>query len=303
MKQMDAYALCNEQMNLQAAFNNFFRSSKVGFPKFKSRKRDRSSYTTSNVNEVIKILDDRHIKLPKIKSLRIKLHRQLPENFKIKSATIERKPSGKYFISLCVEYESQIPDIKLDKSEAIGLDYSSRDFYVDSEGNRANYPQYYRSNQKKLARVQRRLSRKKQGSNNYNKQKIKVARVHEKIANSRSDFLHKTSANLANNYDYVCIEDINMQSISRCLKLGKSTYDNGFGTFRNYLQYKLEESGRKLLKIGRFEPSTITCSECGAYHKDIVNSLSVREWTCPDCGTKLDRDINAAKNILRAGLN
>ena len=303
LKQMDAYALCNEQMNLQAAFNNFFRSTKVGFPKFKSKKKDKSSYTTSNVNGVIRILDNRHIKLPKIKSLRIKIHRQLPESYKIKSANVERKPSGKYFISLCVEYESQIPGIKLDKNRAVGLDYSSHDFYVDSEGNRANYPQYYRSNQKKLARVQRRLSRKKQGSNNYNKQKIKVARVHEKIANSRNDFLHKTSANLANNYDYVCIEDINMQSISRCLKLGKSTCDNGFGIFRNYLQYKLEERGKKLLKIGRFEPSTIVCSACGAYHKDIVNSLSVREWTCPDCGTKLDRDINAAKNILKAGLN
>lgn len=303
LKQMDAYALCNEQMNLQTAFNNFFRSPKVGFPKFKSKKRDRASYTTSNVNGVIKIIDNKHIKLPKIKSLRIKLHRQLPENSKIKSATIEIKPSGKYYISLCIEYESQILDTKLNKNKSIGLDYSSHDFYVDSEGNRANYPQYYRNNQKKLARVQRRLSRKKQSSNNYNKQRIKVARVHEKIANSRNDFLHKTSANLANNYDYVCIEDINMQSISRCLKLGKSTYDNGFGIFRNYLQYKLEERGKKLLKIGRFEPSTITCSECGAYHKDIVNSLSVREWICPDCGTHHDRDVNAAKNILKSGLN
>lgn len=161
LKQMDAYALCNEQMNLQTAFNNFFRSPKVGFPKFKSKKRDKASYTTSNVNGVIKIIDDKHIKLPKIKSLRIKLHRQLPENSKIKSATIERKSSGKYFISLRIECESQIPNIELDKNKSIGLDYSSHDFYVDSEGNRANYPQFYRNNQKKLARAQRRLSRKK----------------------------------------------------------------------------------------------------------------------------------------------
>lgn len=300
---MDAYALCNEQMNLQTAFNNFFRSPKVGFPKFKSKKRDKSSYTTSNVNGAIKILNDKHIKLPKIKSLRIKLHGQLPENSKIKSATIERKPSGKYFISLCVEYESQVPNIELDKNKSVGLDYSSHDFYTDSEGNKANYPKFYRNNQKKLTRAQRRLSRKKQGSNNYNKQKIRVARVHEKIVNSRNDFLHKISANLANNYDYVCIEDINMQSISRCLKLSKSTYDNSFGIFRSYLQYKLEQKSKKLIKIGKFEPSTIICFECGAYHKDIVNSLSIREWTCPDCGTHHDRDVNAAKNILKAGLN
>ena len=231
------------------------------------------------------------------------MHRQLPENSKIKSATIEGKPSGKYYISFCVEYESQIPDIELDRNKAIGLDYSSYDFYVDSEGNRANYPKFYRNNQKKLARAQRRLCRKKQDSNNYNKQRIKVARVHEKIANSRNDFLHKTSANLANSYDYICVEDINLRSISKCLKLGKSTLDNGFGIFRNYLQYKLEQKGKKLIKIGKFEPSTIICSKCGAYHKDIVNSLSVREWTCPDCGTHHDRDVNAAKNILKIGLN
>lgn len=303
LRQMDSYALCNEQMNLQTAFNNFFSSPKVGFPKFKSKKRDKSSYTTSNVNGVIKILDDKHIKLPKIKSLRIKLHRHLPDNSKIKSATIERKPSGKYCISLCIEYESQVPGTKLDKNKSIGLDYSSHDFYVDSEGNRANYSKFYRNNQKKLARAQKRLSRKKQGSNNYNKQKIKVATIHEKIANSRNDFLHKTSFNLADNYDYVCIEDINLQSISKYLNLGKSTLDNGFGIFRSYLQYKLEERGKKLLKIGKFEPSTIVCSECGAYHKDVVNSLAIREWTCPDCGTHHDRDINAAKNILKAALN
>jgi putative transposase len=236
LKQMDAYALCNEQINLQTAFNNFFKSPKAGFPKFKSKKRDKSSYTTSNVNGVIKILDDKHIKLPKIKSLRIKLHRQIPENSRIKSATIERKPSGKYYISLCIEYESQILDTKLDKNKSVGLDYSSHDFYVDSEGNRANYPKFYRNNQKKLAIAQRRLSRKKLGSNNYNKQKIKVTGVHKKIANSRNDFLHKTSANLANSYDYICVEDINLRSISKCLKLGKSTLDNGFGIFRNYLQ-------------------------------------------------------------------
>lgn len=303
LKDMDAYALCNEQMNLQTAFSNFFRSRKIGFPKFKSKKRDKASYTTSNVNNTIRIVDSKHIKVPKIKSLRIKLHRQLPEGSKIKSATIERKSSGKYYISFCIEYESQILDMELDKNKSIGLDYSSHDFYVDSEGNRANYPQFYRNNQKKLARAQRRLSRKKQGSNNYNKQKIKVAIIHEKIANSRNDFLHKTSANLANSYDYICVEDINLRSISKCLRLGKSTLDNGFGIFRNYLQYKLEEKGKKLIKIGKFEPSTIICSSCGAYHKDIVNSLSVREWTCPDCGAHHDRDINAAKNILKAGLN
>lgn len=303
LKDMDSYALCNEQMNLQTAFTNFFRSPKVGFPKFKSKKIDKSSYTTSNVNGVIKILDDKHIKLPKIKSLRIKLHRQIPENSRIKSATIERKPSGKYFISLCIEYESQVPDIELDKNKATGLDYSSHDFYVDSNGDKANYPKYFRLYQDKLAKEQRKLSLMNKRSNNYQKQKIKVAKIHEKIANCRFDFLHKLSTELVNKCDIVCVEDINLKSIEQCLKLGKSTTDNSFGKFREMLKYKLEEKGKKLIKIGKFEPSTIICSVCGAYHKDIVNSLSVREWICPDCGTHHDRDVNAAKNILKIGLN
>lgn len=169
LKQMDSYALSNEYIHLQTAYNNFFRNPKVGFPKFKSKKRDRASYTTSNVNGIIKLIDDKHIKLPKIKSLRIKLHRQLPENSKIKSATIERKPSGKYHISILIEYESQIPNVRLDKNNSVGLDYSSHDFYVDSFGNRSNYPKYFRLYQDKLAKEQRKLSKMKLHSLNYQK--------------------------------------------------------------------------------------------------------------------------------------
>lgn len=303
LKQMDSYALCNEQMNLQTAYNNFFRDPKIGFPKFKSKKKDKASYTTSNVNNVIKLIDNKHIKLPKIKSLRIKLHRQLPENSRIKSATVERKPSGKYYISILAEYENQVPNVKLDINKSIGLDYSSHDFYADSDGDKANYPRYFRLYQNKLAKEQRKLSKMVRGSNNYQKQKIKVAKIQEKIHNCRLDFLYKLSTELANTYDYIFVEDINLQGIAQCLKLGKSTNDNSFGKFRELLKYKLEDRGRKLIKIERFEPTSIVCSNCGAYHKDIVNSISVREWTCPDCGTHHDRDINAAKNILKAGLN
>lgn len=303
LKDIDSYALCNEQMNLQTAYNNFFRSpGKIRFPKFKSKKKDKASYTTSNVNNIIKIIDNKHIKLPKIKLLKIVLHRQIPDNYKIKSATIEKKPSGKYYISILTEYESQVPQVNLDISKSIGLDYSSHDFYVDSEGNFANYPRFYRQMQDKLAKEQRKLAKKKLGSNNQLKQKIIVARIHEKIANMRSDFLHKLSKELSIKYDYICLEDLNMKSISQCLKLGKSTIDNGFGIFRALLQYKMEEQGKQLVKINRFTPTTIICSECGSYHKDIVNSLSVREWICPDCNTKHDRDINAARNIRNVGI-
>lgn len=303
LKQVDSYALCNEWRNLQVAYNNFFKSPKTGFPKFKNKKKDKASYTTSNVNNVIRLIDNKHIRLPKIKSLRIKLHRQLPENSKIKSANIERKPTGKYYVSILVEYESQVLDIELDKNKSIGLDYSSHDFYVDSNGNKASYPRYFRLYQNKLAKEQRRLSRMIYSSNSYQKQKVKVAKIHEKISNCRLDFLHKLSRSLSVAYDIVCIEDINLKSIEQYLNLGKSTTDNSFGRFRELLKYKLEGRSKKLIKIRRFEPTSIVCSNCGAYHKDIVNSISVREWTCPDCGAHHDRDINAAKNILKVGLS
>ncbi len=302
LKQMDAYALCNEQMNLQTAYNNFFKNPEIGFPKFKSKKQDKSSYTTSNVNGVIRIINSNYINLPKIKNLRIKLHRQLPENCKIKSATIERKSSGKYYISILIEYENQVPIIKLDKNKSIGLDYSSSSFYVDSDGNKANYPKYFRVYQNKLAKEQRKLSRMVFDSKNYQKQKLKIAKINEKIHDCRLDFLHKLAVNISNIYDYVFVEDINMQSLAQCLNLGKSTNDNAFGSFRIILRYKLNDRGKKLIKIWKFEPTSIVCSECGAYHKDVVNSLSIRNWICPDCGCHHDRDINAAKNILKLGL-
>ena len=303
LKELDSYAFCNEQMNLQRAFNNFFKSpGKIRFPKFKSKKDDKLSYTTSNVNNIIKIFDPKHIKLPKIKSLKIKLHRQIPSTYKIKSVTVELKPSGKYYISILTEYENQIPQLELNINNSLGLDYSSHDFYIDSNGNFANYPKYYRELQGKLAREQRNLSKKKLNSKNKNKQRIKIAKIHEKIANLRNDFQHKLSRNLSVNYNYVFVEDINMKSISQCLKLGKSTMDNGFGQFRTLLQYKMEDLGKQMIKINKFTPTSTICSECGAYHKDIVNSLSVREWVCPDCNTKHNRDINAAKNIKKAGI-
>lgn len=303
LKELDSYAFCNEQMNLQRAFNNFFRSpGKIGFPKFKSKKLDKNSYTTSNVNNVIKIVDSKHIKLPKIKSLKIKLHRQIPDNYKIKSATIELKPSGKYYISILTEYESQIPQIELNINKSLGLDYSSHDFYADSEGNFANYPKYYRQMQSKLAKEQRKLSRKKLDSNNRNKQRIRIAKIYEKIANMRGDFQHKLSKELSNKYDYIFIEDLNMQNMSRSLRLGKSTLDNAFGQFRILLQYKMEGQGKQLVKIDKWQPTSIICSECGSYHKDVVNSLSVREWVCPDCNTTHNRDINAAKSVKKAGI-
>lgn len=299
LKEVDSLALSNAQMNLQSAFRNFFKQPGIGFPKFKSKKTSRKSYTTNNIKGTIH-LEGKYIKLPKIGLVKIKLHRNIPKEFTIKSATISQNGSGKYYISIIIEYESQVFDTKLDKSKSIGLDYSSPCFYIDSNGNEAGYPKFFRTLHDKLAFEQRKLSHMKYGSNNYCEQKLKVAKVHEKIANSRNNWIHNLSKELCDNHDIICVEDINLRNLSRCLTLGKSTMDNGFGTFRTYLQYKQNDRGHKLIKIDKWYPSSKTCNECGAIYKNL--QLSERKWVCPECGIIIERDKNAAKNILQEGL-
>ena len=165
LKEVDSLALANAQMNLQTAYNNFFRSPKVGFPKFKSKKRNKNSYTTNNQNGTVSIVEN-NLKLPKIGFVKMKQHRRIPDNQKIKSATITKTPSGKYYVSILVEYEQYIPDVQLDKNKALGLDYASHSFYVDSQGREADYPKFYRNTENILAKEQRKLSRMKYGSNN-----------------------------------------------------------------------------------------------------------------------------------------
>lgn len=299
LKEVDSLALANAQMNLQSAYNNFFRDPKVGFPKFKSKKKNKFSYTTNNQNGTVSIKDGK-LRLPKVGLVKLRLHRFIPEGQKIKSATITKTPSGKYYVAILVEYEQEIPYVELDKNRALGLDYSSHRFYVDSQGREANYPKFYRNTQKILAREQRKLSLMKYDSNNYLKQKIRVARLHEHISNQRIDWIHKLSTRLANEYDYVCVEDINMQNISQSLKLGKSTNDNGFGMFRTILSYKLIDRGKKLIKIDKWFPSSKMCRFCKHINHGLT--LTDRIWTC-ECGKVLQRDENAAINILNVGLS
>ena len=182
------------------------------------------------------------------------------------------------------------------------IEYKSNGFGVTSNGEILSSHRYFRENQSKLAMEQRRLSHKKKGPKNYEKQRLKITKVHEYIANCRKDRAHKLSYYFAENFDVVCLEDLNLQSIAQSLRLGKSTNDNGFGMFRNFLAYKMQDRGKYLIYIDKWDATSTVCSACGSYHKDIVNSLLIREWTCPDCGTYHDRDINAAKNILRLGL-
>lgn len=298
LKEVDSLALANAQINLQNAYNNFFRSPKVGFPKFKSKKRNKDSYTTNNQNGTVSIIGKK-LKLPKVGLVKMVQHRIISDNEKIKSATITRTPTDKYYVSILVEYDKIIPEIELSKDKAIGLDYASHSFYVDSQGREAGYPKFYRKAQNKLACEQRKLANMKRGSNNYYKQKIRVTRVHEKVANQRLDWIHKLSTQLANEYDVICVEDINMQNMARSLKLGKSTNDNGFGMFRDILSYKLTDRGKAFVKVDRWFPSSKMCRHCGSINHELT--LSDRVWIC-GCGATINRDENAAINIMNEGL-
>ena len=298
LKEVDSLALANAQLNLQTAYKNFFRDKSIGFPKFKSKHRDKKSYTTNNQGGTIRLIDDKNIRLPKLKDVRIKLHRQLPKEAAIKSATISRTPAGKYFIAVLAEYEARIEPVSPIAETVLGLDYSSKSLYIDSKANNADYPRFYRQSEKKLQIAQRKLSKRLKGGKNREKQRRKVAKLHEKVSNQRKDFLHKLSRQIANAYSAIAVEDLNMRNMAQGLKLAKSTNDNGYGMFRTILAYKLAEQGKALVVIDKWFPSSKMCRHCGRVNAELT--LADRVWTC-SCGKELDRDINAAINIKNEG--
>lgn len=306
LKEIDSLALANAQLNLDKAYKNFFRDKSVGFPRFKSKKNPVQSYTTNNQNGTVALIDSKFIKVPKLKSLvRIKLHRQ-PKGI-IKSATISRHSSGKYYISLlCKEEIIELPKT----NSTIGIDLGIMDFAILSDGQKIDNNKFTSKMEKKLKREQRKLSRrallaKNKGTNlfeakNYQKQKRKVARLHEKVMNQRTDFLNKLSTEMIKNHDIICIEDLNTKGLLHNHKLAKSMSDVSWASFVNKLEYKAKWYGKEIIKIDKFYPSSQICSVCG--YKDGKKTLDVREWTCSVCHTHHDRDINAAKNILTEGL-
>ena len=306
LREVDSMALCNVQLNLQAAYNNFFnkkRKTRSGFPKFKSRKA-RNSYTTNNQKGTVAIIDDKYIKIPKIGKVRAVIHRKANADWKLKSATISKERDGSYYISVLFEFERVITKITKSRN-AIGLDYKSDGLYMDSNGNVGTNHKYYREAQKKLAKEQRKLSRMKGSkknepkSNNYIKQLRKVNKMHRHIANQRNDNLHKLSTEIANQCDVVCVENLNMTAIgNKGFGNGKATYDNGYGTFLNMLEYKLSDRGKYFVRVDRFYPSSQICSCCGNRKKV---ELSDRKYICT-CGLEIDRDLNAAINIKNEGL-
>lgn len=309
LKEVDSLALANKQMDLQEAFRNCFsksRKKKNGFPKFKSAKRSRKAYTTNNQKDTVAIAGN-GIKLPKVGIVKAVIHRQPDADWIIKSATVSQESDGKYYVSVLFEFDEVKNTYIADKTNAIGLDYASNGLYVDSNGNVGTNHKYYRESHDKLAKEQRRLSRmqgSKKGeekSNNYWKQLHKVNKIHRHIAHQRLDNLHKISTEIANQYDVVCVESLNMKAMSnKGFGNGKATLDNGYGMFLSMLEYKLSDRNKRLVKVDKWFPSSQICSCCGTLHPE-MKDLANRKMIC-SCGLTMNRDENAAINILNEGL-
>lgn len=310
LKEVDSLALANKQMDLQAAFRNRFnkkRKKKSGFPKFKSAKHSRKSYTTNNQNGTVAIINNKYIKLPKIGKVKAVIHRIPNDNWTVKSATISLASDGKYYASVLFEFDEIENTYIADKTNAIGLDYASNGLYVDNNSNVGTNHKYYRESYDKLAKEQRKLSR-MQGSkknedksNNYIKQLHKVNKIHRHIANQRLDNLHKISTEIANQYDVVCVETLNMKAIAnKKFGNGKATMDNGYGMLLPMLEYKLSDRNKYFVKVDKWFPSSQICHCCGTRHPE-MKDLANRKMIC-DCGLIMNRDQNAAINILNEGL-
>lgn len=294
LKEVDSISLQVALKNLEKAFKSFFQK-KTGYPKFKSVRNTRKSYMTNNVNNSIRI-EEGKLKFPKLKNLKVKFHRLIPNTHKIKSATISQEPNGAYYVSILTEFHQDIKPIP-SKNSIVGLDYSSKELFVSSENQREKAPKFFSQYQENLAKEQRKLSRKVKGSSNWYKQKLKVARVHQKIKNSRSDFLHKASTELVDKYNAICIENLDLKSM-KIKNLAKHTFDNAWGMFVLMLEYKAKLQGKQVVKIDKYFPSSKTCSSCGSIKSTL--KLNERIYNC-NCGLSIDRDLNASYNILVEG--
>lgn len=340
LKDADSLGLANAELHFRSAVNRFnnqknksaftkgakkrqknkgikptFRDLK-GMPKFHKKKDNHYAYKTNNQNlpngKCTVWLEGNILHVPKLKTgIELIMHRPLPEGAVIKTVTLSMEPNGDFYASLGIVFQRSVDTTILDaglqndrqaisKLNMIGLDYSQQNFYVDQEGRIANYPHYYVKSEKRLAYLQQQLSRMEKDSRNYEKQLTKIRKLTTKMKNQRKDFCHKLSRTLASHYDVVAVEDIDLRAMGEALHLGKNLHDNGFGMFRLFLDYKLQEKGSLLVKINRSFPSTKMCSSCGYVNGNV--KLGVQKWVCPVCGAFHNRDHNAGINIQREGL-
>ena len=298
LKEADSQALNTEQQLLNQAYKNFYKGSHK-YPTFKSKKHFRNSYTTHTTNNNIRI-EENFIKIPKVGWVKLKSSRRdLPPEAIIKAVTVSRTKTNKYYVSLRLSYEQEVAEHNKDVLKAIGLDFSMSDFYVDHNGKKANYPMYLHQSLEKLGKLQRQLSHKVKGSKNYQKQKVKIAKLYEKITNQRNDFLHKLSRTLVNNYDIITVETLDLEDMRKRAYWSKQISDMSYHRFISYLKYKCDDMGKMLHQVNKYYPSSKSCSACGKIKKTLP--LSTRIYRC-ECGSVIDRDINAAINLAIQGM-